>query len=345
MKIRLRPVGQTKAPKCPRFAAEQCGNVSLRQRNKSLGLRFLALALLFFTAFHPLSGRTALLEITNRADARFISSPGQTNFVFSGSVSVIADAAQPDPVVGLFVEKTASRNTVEIGEFLDYTLRIKNVSSNTLAAVTVTDLLPAGFAYVRDSTRVNGARARDPTGGSGPRLEFTAGPVPANDTLTLAYRVRIGPGAVQGDARNSAQASSEGPPRLLSNIAEASVLVGGGVFSERAIIFGKVFVDVNTNRIQDANEPGVPGIRLYLEDGTYAITDDEGKYSIYGLRALTHVVKVDRTSLPAGAKLLPLSNHHSTNGGMCMVELHRGEFHKTDFALDGRIIGMREQAE
>src|ERR1043165_5086030 len=117
---------------------------------------------------------------------------------------------------------------------------------------------------------------------------------PPRSTLfpyTTLFRSRIGPGAVQGEARNSAQASSEGPTPLVSNVATASVIVGGGVFADRAIIFGKVFVDANTNRLQDMNEPGVPGVRLYLEDGTYAITDSEGKYTFYGLRALTPVGK------------------------------------------------------
>jgi hypothetical protein len=53
----------------------------------------------------------------------------------------------------------------------------------------------------------------------------------------------------------------------VSNVAESRVHVGGGVFTDRGIIFGKIFVDLNTNRVQEANEPGVPGVRIYLEDG------------------------------------------------------------------------------
>ncbi|MCI0746567.1 MAG: hypothetical protein L0Y58_14295, partial [Verrucomicrobia subdivision 3 bacterium] len=76
-------------------------------------------------------------------------------------------------------------------------------------------------------------------------------------------------------------------------------------------------------------------VRLYLEDGTYAITDGEGKYSLYGLRPLTHIIKLDTTTLPSGAKLIPLSNRHADHGGAKMIELRRGEFHKADFALRG----------
>ena len=77
----------------------------------------------------------------------------------------------------------------------------------------------------------------------------------------------------------------------------------GGVFSDRGFILGKVFLDCNANGLQDRGEPGVPGVRLFLEDGTFVITDGEGKYSFYGIPNRTHVLKVDRTTLPAGATL------------------------------------------
>src|SRR5204863_1009812 len=172
-----------------------------------------------------------------------------------------------------------------------------------------------------------------PSGGAGPKLRFTVGPVSANGTMTLAYRVRIGPGAAQGGNRNDAQASTDGSPREVSNLASATAEVGGGVFTDRGIVLGKVFLDANTNRTQDADEPGIPGVRIWLEDGTYAITDSEGKYSLYGLRPITHVLKVDNVTLPRGAKLIPLSNRNAGDGGTRFVDLYRGQMQKADFAV------------
>jgi large repetitive protein len=284
----------------------------------------------------PVAG--AIREIINRSDAQFINASGHWNSFSSLPVSVLVT----DQGTGLFIQKTASRQTAEPGDLLDYTLQIRNVSSNALSTITVTDFLPAGFAYQGGSSRFNGIRVRDPTGGAGPRLEFTVGPLAANETVSLTYRVLVGPGAAEGDAVNRAQAISGGPLRLISNMAECRVHVGGGVFTDRAIVFGKIFVDLNTNRVQDVNEPGVPGVRIYLQDGTYSVTDSEGKYSLYGLRPLTHVARVDKTTLPIGAKLLPLSNRHSDEGGTQMMELQRGELHKADFALSPVEGTMRE---
>jgi hypothetical protein len=56
---------------------------------------------------------------------------------------------------------------------------------------------------------------------------------------------------------NTAQAFDDGPPRRVSNQARAAVRLTGGVFTDRGIIVGKVFVDENRNRIQDPGELGV----------------------------------------------------------------------------------------
>src|SRR5207249_870866 len=110
-------------------------------------------------------------------------------------------------------------------------------------AVTLTDMLPAGFAYKRGTARLDGTRIADPTGGAGPKLEFAIGAIDNNATATLTYRVRVGPGAFQGTGINSAQATSAGPPAVASNIARVKVRLQQGVFTDRAVVIGKVFVD------------------------------------------------------------------------------------------------------
>ena len=121
-----------------------------------------------------------------------------------------------------------------------------------------------------------------------------------------------------------------------SNTAIAKVTVVGGVFTDKAYIIGKVYADCNKDRIQNENEVGVPGIRIYLEDGTNIITDAEGKFSFYGVSARTHVLKIDRTSLPAGLTaqdLIDLSNRNLGKADSRFVDLKNGELHKADFAI------------
>jgi len=243
-------------------------------------------------------------------------------------------------VSGLFVQKTAQREVVEPGETLDYTVRVKNQSGLTLdrGDVLLTDSLPAGFTYVTGTARVAGKSIADPAGKGGPTLVFTIGHMLRDQEVTLTYRVRVGPGAMQGDGINRIQASYQATGTTLvarSNIATARVRVQGGVFSDKAYLVGKIYADCNANGQQDAGEVGVPAVRFFLEDGTSVITDSEGKYSLYGLTARTRVLKVDTTTLPTGARLTAFGNRSGGKAESRFVDLKNGELHRADFALEG----------
>ena len=269
---------------------------------------------------------------------RTIHSPGSFggNFPVSAATGAVTIDYPLDPLavggVGMFLQKTGSRATAEIGDFVDYAVKLRNVSGRALTGVRIFDGLPLGFAYQSGSARFEGAAIQPVSQGGGPRLEFLVGAVAKDATVTLTYRVRIGPGALQGNGINSASAVSSGPPVFTSNVASFRVQLQGGVFTDKAFIIGKVFVDTNGNRIQDPGEPGIPGVRIFIEDGSYAVTDGAGKYSFYGLRPRTHVVKLDETTLPAGSKMLVLSTRNAGAGTSRFADLKRGELHKADFA-------------
>jgi len=169
--------------------------------------------------------------------------------------------------------------------------------------VLVTDRLPLGFRYIAGSARMaavgEASVLPDPVGGAGPVLMFAI-PSQAADEITVTYRLRIGVGALQGDGINRAEAAS-GDVR--SNIARARVIVTGGVFTTDACVVGVIFADRNGNGLQDAAEPGVPDGHLSFEEGTSLVSDREGRYSYCGLTPTTHVLQVDRTTLPAGSRL------------------------------------------
>ncbi|WP_431094711.1 SdrD B-like domain-containing protein [Polaromonas aquatica] len=274
---------------------------------------------------------------------RLIDTPGSYggNFVVAG-VAVHFDVPM-DPGAtagGLFIQKTANKKTAEIGDFVDYSIKLNNVSAAALPGVVISDSLPAGFAYVRGTARLNGAPLADPAGGAGPSLQFAVGAIAAGAQPTLTYRVRVGVGSQGGDGVNTAQAASGA---VRSNRSSVRVQVVGGVFSNKAYVIGKVFADCSRNGVQDAQEPGIPGVRIYLEDGTYAVTDEEGKYSFYGLEPRTHVAKVDSITLPAGAVLQVLSNRNALDAASRFVDLTNGELHKADFAIAECTPAIHEQ--
>ena len=195
------------------------------------------------------------------------------------------------------------------------------------------------------AARIGGRVLADPLGKPGPRLGFDLGPIAVGGQLVLTYRVRVGVGAMQGDGVNRAQAhgcSINGgcidpvsltpvPGSTPSNRAEYRVRVTGGVFIDEACVLGKVFVDCNNNHVQDEEELGVPGVRLYFSNGTWVISDSEGKYSYCGLPAQSHTLKVDPSTLPVGARLTTSSNRNLGDADSLFLDLKNGELHRADF--------------
>jgi hypothetical protein len=104
--------------------------------------------------------------------------------------------------------------------------------------------------------------------------------------------------------------------------------------------------------VQDAEELGVPGVRLWLQDGTSFVTDSEGKYSYCGLPPRLHVLKVDATTLPRGAVLTTSSNRNAGDAHSLFLDLKRGELHRGDFVIGsctnavlGQVKARRTQGE
>jgi uncharacterized repeat protein (TIGR01451 family) len=247
-----------------------------------------------------------------------------------GSQDVVNNHVPLDRVTGgtLIIEKVASKQEAEIGEIVPYTIRISSPITPAVG-VTIADRLPPGFVLIPGSVQVNGVTAPNPVGSPGPALSFAVGDLVLGATVTVTYRVRVGVGAAEGDGINRAQAAARSGAQ--SAVATAKVRVKRGVFTKDACVIGKVFVDCNGNSIQDREEIGIPGVKLLFTDGTFVITDVEGKYSYCGLPPKTHGLKVDPLTMPKGSRLTTSSNRNALDPNSLFIDLKAGELHRADF--------------
>ena len=284
---------------------------------------------------------TAALAPANQGTTQYF-----TTFAITvpGSANVLNNHIPLDPFGAnvLAITKTGSASVVELGDSLQYTIAVRNLSAGPLNAVTVVDTLPAGFRFIPGTARVGAVALGDPTGGVGPVLTFNLGNMAANSTITFSYRVRVGVGAQQGNGINRAQARSGA---FASNTAQWRVRVTGGVFTTEACVLGKIFVDCNGNHVQDAEEIGIPGVRLYFQDGTYLVSDSEGKYSMCNLLPRTHVLKVDPSTLPRGSRLTTSSNRNAGDANSLFLDLRNGELHRADFVEGSCAAPVVEQVQ
>ncbi len=260
-------------------------------------------------------------------------SRGET-FTVPAGPAIRVDIPQ-DPKIGtLWLTKSPGKGIISAGERLNYDLTLENNSAvGTIFSPVITDILPPGFRYEKGSTRINGTAAPDPSiSPDGSSMTFALATIPPATTITLRYVVGIGAGAKTGTATNIAFVNAAAAVK--SNIAKAAVLVQEPFMQSRNIIMGRVSVGVCGDNGDD-NKKGMADIGIYLEDGTFVMSDRFGMFHFEGVQSGSHVVQLDLDSIPEGYKILPCEQNSRFAGRAYsqFVDLQGGTMWRTDFYL------------
>lgn len=229
----------------------------------------------------------------------------------------------------LTIQKTAGKAVVGTGEFVPYTLTITNNNAVVpLAGAQVADHIPHGFRYQRGSARLNGAAMTDPAISADARTLTFSLDIAAAASATVRYVLEVTPGARTGTAENTAAATGG----LTSNTARASVVVREDLYRNKAMLIGRV-IDGLCGDEADSNAKGVANARIVLQDGTYVLTDQDGKWHMDNLRTGTHVVQLDLDSLPGDYEVASCGQNTRFAGRMYsqFVNLQGGTLWRADF--------------
>ena len=265
----------------------------------------------------------------------------------SARIDIPADPTTAD----IFVRKSASKQWVGIGEFVQYLVEIENPDKEqTAIGVTATDVLPRDFRYRTESTLLNGQVIDEPQiADDGRTLQFVIGDLGPGAVATLSYVVEVGAGAPFGDAINAVYATTI--TGVMSNVSRATVEVIDDLLQSQTIIVGRVTAEAYESPEDEENEveadsenegtdppeespEGVPGIRIYLEDGSYTITDENGMYHFDNVTPGVHVVQVDVETLPD--KYEPSegwNDRFAQRSYSQFVDLQAGSMWRADFSV------------
>ena len=207
------------------------------------------------------------------------------------------------PSAVLVIEKSVSKDTAAVGDFVQYTLKLDNIDNNATARnIIITDTLPAGFRYQSGSARYDGAVIKDPViSKDGRRLEFSVKDLAPQSSTQVKYVTEISVGSKPGKAVNRVLAQDG--TGVQSNTALASLVVTEDLFASRSFIAGRVIIG-ECNDDGARMYPGLPSARLFMEDGTYAATDEEGRYHFEGIKPGNHIVQLDKESIPDNLEIV-----------------------------------------
>lgn len=271
--------------------------------------------------------------IKNAFEDRVINEPGSFGGLFEVSERtgvVHLDVPLDTSGAALIADVSVSPNQAYQGDLVAVNATVRNHFSAELGDTVLQFSLPAGTRLQAETVLINGTQwPADAIHVQGTEVSIQIGALPAAATLTVQFFVEVAPGAQSGTVALLAYGEEAGTIRR-SNVAEDALRLYADQYHGH--IIGRVFLDCNRNRQQGVEELGVPGVRLYLQDGRFAVTDSEGKYSFYGLTPRLHVLRLDTNTLPPGAELEVLNLAHAGDPTSRFVDLKRNELHRANFA-------------
>jgi len=301
------------------------------------------------TYIAPSTASTA--DLQNLPGAPYLLSPASFGNAFTktGDLSIAIDIPLDSLSSALFLQKRSLTTVASPGDFVRYELVLENASSTGIANdVRIVDQLPPGVRFVPGSVTIDGADAPDPA--ISPdlgTLEFFINTLPVSGRTTIFYVVEIVGGKRNDELINTATAFASGG--LFSNDSSAVIRLTEDLFRTTATIIGRI-LEADCSQETFSEEQGVANVRVYLEDGRYAVTDEGGRYHFEGLTPGTHVAQLDTFTLPEYFDVIGCAESpgYAGRADSQFVKLSRGSLQRADFFLrrkprpEGRIdIEMR----
>ena len=198
----------------------------------------------------------------------------------------------------LVIRKRAGALEASAGDAVLWTIELENIGEVPLVDIVVTDLLPRTLSLVPGD--IEGVDSVTSTNG-GMRFHI-AGPLAPGETRAIRYRtVVLGSGSA---IANTAFATAESGV-VLSDTAVARLRVHEGPAAPARTLMGRVWLDVNDNRMQDEGEPGVAGVDVWTAQGVVVRTDEHGRFSLQDLEPGVHTLRVDTLGIGTEYRLPP----------------------------------------
>ena len=217
----------------------------------------------------------------------------------SGPAAIRVDIPVDAPPIGVTLTKVASRATALPGDVVFYTITVRNPDPlNAKTGVTLVDM-PSPLMRLRtDTVRIDGVAAPGAVQVTpdGRVLTVSMGAVAPGASRTVTYAMAVRADAPADTAINRASVSDD---RGRISRASATVRILREDMGARMTLIGRI-TDGGCNA--DGIHNPIPGVRVVLEDGSFAITDADGRYHFEGLVPGTHVAQALTHTLPKGGQ-------------------------------------------
>ncbi|MFM2409914.1 MAG: hypothetical protein RL481_742, partial [Pseudomonadota bacterium] len=248
----------------------------------------------------------------------------------SDPAPVRVDVPMDRPGGQLVLNKTTSTVTAMPGDIVQYRIEVRNPDrSRASGPVTVTDILPSAMRLRLNSVRYNGSSVTPSVSTDGASFSVALPPLAGNQSGLLTYLAEVRTDARPGSARNLASARDN--RGTTSENADSVIRIVRDGISERFTIIGRITEGGCT--VDPRTAKGIAGVRVMLQDGTYTVTDADGRYHFEGLIPGLHVVQVDPSTFPLDQQPVDCAKNTRSAGSAIsrFVEGRGGSLKRADF--------------
>ncbi|WP_432770671.1 hypothetical protein [Sphingopyxis sp.] len=251
-------------------------------------------------------------------------------FILDSPAPVRIDIPVDQPGLPLILRKSTSTQVAVPGDVVQYRVEVTNRDARrSTGVVTVRDVLPAGMRLRADTVRADGVRIDADVAANGREFSVTLpGIAPARSVL-LSYLAEVVVSARPGNALNRATATDNRGTQ--SNVAEATIAIKRDQLGDRMTIIGRI-TDGGC-AVDPGKADGIGGVRVMLQDGSYTVTDEDGRYHFEGVRPGLHVVQIDPSTLPLDRAAIDCARSTQSAGSAIsrFVEGRGGALKRADF--------------
>jgi uncharacterized repeat protein (TIGR01451 family) len=222
--------------------------------------------------------------------------------------------------------ESVSKSVVGMGEFVQYRLKIENSSEVTIKDTVVEIQLPRGFKYVEKSYKVDN-KSLDKIEIKDEKLFLPISRLNKKSNREIKFILQVGVASMEKATVIAVARATD----INSNIVSQTIIIKNSeLMRDKSTVVGQVIAE------------GVPveGVRLYMEDGTFTLTDKDGQYNFVALDRGTHVVKLDKASLSDkySAGSCEESVRFAGSRVSQFIKTFSGTLHRSDFCL-----GIKEE--
>jgi uncharacterized repeat protein (TIGR01451 family) len=230
-------------------------------------------------------------------------------FTVDSVVPLEIDLPVDSPGGQISLQKRVSRDEAQPGDALLYRLSLRNLDGAVPSdPVTLTDRFSASLRLAPGSLRIDGqdASALVQSDNDGHGLSLALPALAPGQQREITYALTVAADAVPGQALNHALARAGNDDAVEASV---GVRIRRDGLTDRMTLIGRIAAG---RCERTGGEVGLAGVRVMLEDGSFTITDADGRYHFEGVVPGTHIVRAIGATLPEGGRFIDCAR--STRG-------------------------------